>query len=276
MAELAAIVHFLGKDGANGEIVIRSENEALVRKCFTLLRKTFNMNKDCACDEALIVKSGSAFCMTITKEMDIDKVKEAASSVTLTQKSCCKRAYLRGAFLAIGSISNPEKSYHLEYVCSGNDDAECLEELLHNFDIEAKSFVRKNSVVVYIKDGTQIAQALNVMEAHVALMELENTRILKEVRNSVNRVVNCDSANAKKTVSAAQKQIDEIEFLMGTKEYMDLPESVRQLAELRTQNPEATLAELGELLNPPISKSGVNHRMRKLSEMAARAKGGEL
>lgn len=186
----------------------------------------------------------------------------------LLKKSCCVRAYIRGAFLSSGSITDPEKGYHFEIVTSSYKQAEQLIEQFELFDIEAKSVERKGHIVVYIKEGAQIVDALNVMEAHHALMDLENVRILKEVRNTVNRKVNCETANINKTVNAAVKQIEDIEFIRATVGYDDLPLPLKETAQLRLEYPEAPLKELGELMNPPVGKSGVNHRLRKLSIIA--------
>ena len=258
IAELSALNHFLKKN--NGDegcgLILKCDNEELNRKYFTLLRKTFNIDEYSADEEPEVLK--------------------ALNSEIVLQQSCCRRAYLRGAFLAVGSVSDPEKSYHLEYACQDMEDAGRLKELLKSFDIDARIFDRKNSHVVYIKDGSQIVEALNVMEAHVALMDFENMRILKEMRNSVNRKVNCETANINKTVLAAQKQIDEINAVIGSQAYKGLPDSLKEIAELRIEYPEASYAELGELCNPKVGKSGINHRLRKLSEIASGIKGGEL
>lgn len=136
--------------------------------------------------------------------------------------------------------------------------------------IEAKIVLRKKYFVVYIKEGSQIVDILNVMEAPVALMELENIRILKEMRGSVNRQVNCETANINKTVSAAVKQMEDIIYIRDTAGFDSLPDNLREIAELRLARPEATLKELGEALDPPVGKSGVNHRLRKLGNMAER------
>ena len=186
----------------------------------------------------------------------------------ITQQTCCKRAYIRGAFLAVGSVSDPSKSYHLEIVCRDERQAHFLAGLLDSFDITAKMIRRKNYHVLYVKDGSVIVETLNVMGAHVALMDFENTRILKEISNSVNRKVNCETANIGKTVNAAQRQIDDIRYLMSVDAFDDLPAELKEMAELRISHPEATLQELGELSTPPLGKSGVNHRLRKLSRIA--------
>lgn len=186
----------------------------------------------------------------------------------LIQQICCKRAYIRGAFLAAGSISNPNKSYHFEVVCRTGSQARQLQEVINSFEMDAKIVERKKHYVVYLKEGSQIVDILNVMEAHVALMNLENVRILKEMRNSVNRKVNCETANISKTVNAAVKQLEDITYIRDTVGLETLPDNLREIALLRLEYPEAPLKELGTYLSTPVGKSGVNHRLRKISSMA--------
>lgn len=192
----------------------------------------------------------------------------SVSSNILIQKECCKRAFIRGAFLASGSISDPEKFYHFEIVCTTEDKAVQLKNIIQYFNIDAKIVERKKHFVVYIKEGAGIVDILNVMEAHVALMDLENVRILKEMRNSVNRKVNCETANLKKTVSAAVKQIEDIKFIRDKVGLSVLSDNLEEMARLRLDNPDASLKELGEMLTPAVGKSGVNHRLRKICEIA--------
>ena len=279
LAEMAAIYDFCGKksEESDGKMVISSENELAVRKFFTLLTKTFNMNTDFVANAGGYAKSGANYRLEIGPGMAAD-IRSAIRVTTETMRSCCRRAYVRGAFLAAGSVSDPEKSYHLEIVCQDERQALFLAGLLSSFEIEAKTIIRKKYYVLYVKDGTSIVETLNVMGAHVALMDFENTRILKEMRNTVNRKVNCETANIGKTVMAAQRQIDDIRFLIECDSFDELPLSLREMAQLRISYPEATLAELGQMSTPPLGKSGVNHRLRKLSQ-AARSfgyKGGEL
>jgi len=179
-------------------------------------------------------------------------------------KGCCKRAFLRGAFLAGGSLSNPEKEYHLEFVARDPRFGATLCALLEKFALSAKMVRRKTAVVVYLKEAEHIATLLNLMGAHGALLALENVRIRKELRNNVNRAVNCDSANLGKTVDAASRQIEAIERIRDRAGFDGLPWSLRQVAEARLEHREASLQELGELLDPPVGKSGVNHRLRRL------------
>lgn len=175
-----------------------------------------------------------------------------------------------GHFWQRGSISDPEKFYHFEIACATEAKAKQIQGLILSMGIEAKIVSRKKYFVVYIKEGSQIVDILNVMEAPVALMELENIRILKEMRGSVNRQVNCETANINKTVSAAVKQMEDIIYIRDTAGFDSLPDNLREIAELRLARPEATLKELGEALDPPVGKSGVNHRLRKLGNMAER------
>lgn len=186
----------------------------------------------------------------------------------LIERSCCKQAYLRGAFLAAGSVTNPEKGYHLELVCDTKGQSEILIDIIKSFGVEPRTISRKKYYVVYIKDGSDIVDLLNIMGAHMSLMNMENVRILKDVRNKYNRQVNCEVANLNKTVSAAVKQIEDIEYIDRTKGLKYLPEGLRQLAELRVEYDQASLKELGDMMNPPLGKSGVNHRLRKISEIA--------
>lgn len=170
--------------------------------------------------------------------------------------------------MAAGSISNPQKSYHFEIVCKSRSQAEQIQEILKGFDTDAKIVGRKSHYVVYLKEGSNIVDCLNVMEAYVSLMNLENVRILKEMRNSVNRKVNCETANIKKTVNAAVKQIEDIELIRDKTGLEKLPDVLKETARLRLEYPEATLKELGGYFDPPVGKSGVNHRLKKLSAIA--------
>lgn len=290
LAELAAIFEFCGfirvAEGGRPVIGILTDNKAISIKCFTLLRKTFNIYT------GVCVRRNSKQSKGVTYELCVehtgnvkqilmalklwDDVKGMCAdmsegvSALLLKKDCCRRAYLRGVYLAIGSMSNPEKGYHLEFVCDKEAQAQHLIGILHEFGIEAKEVIRKKYHVVYIKDGEAIVDMLNIMGAHVALMELENTRIYKEIRNSINRRVNCEAANINKTVSAATKQVEDIMYIKEHMGFDKLPAGLKEMALVRLENPDTALKELGELLDPPVGKSGVNHRLRKLSELAER------
>lgn len=263
IAELAALIHFCGQYGKDKDgcytIGFQTENEAVVRKCFTLLQKTYNIDTGVAMTEDEMRNFMAKF----------GDLREPVSHL-LIKNSCCQRAFLRGAFLSAGSISDPYKGYHLEFVCASQAKADQLQGLIQGFEIEAKIVLRKKYYVVYLKEGAGIVDLLNVMEAHVALMNLENLRILKDMRNSVNRRVNCETANITKTVNAAARQIADIELVGDRYGFENLPDNLSQMAQVRLEYPDTPLKELGEYLNPPVGKSGVNHRLRKLSELADR------
>ncbi len=194
----------------------------------------------------------------------------------VVQKECCKKAFLKGLFLAAGSVSDPNKAYHFEIVLQNREIAEVVQSLICGFSMDAKIVKRKKYYVVYLKEGSMIVDILNVMEAYVSLMDMENVRILKDMRNDVNRRVNCETANIKKTVNASRKQIEDIEYIEKTKGLKYLNDALRQLAELRLEEQDANLTELGAMLNPPVSKSGVNHRLRKISSIANKLREEEL
>lgn len=187
---------------------------------------------------------------------------------SVTEKNCCKRAFLRGAFLAAGSVSDPEKEYRFDIACASLKDAEFLKELFVQFAIHPHITKRREKHVLYIKEGEQIADALNVLEAHNAMMQFENARILREMRGSVNRKVNCETANINKAVAASVKQTEDIRFIAETVGLETLDEKLKAAADARLSNPDETLEELGKRMVPPLSKSAVNHRMRKLSQIA--------
>ena len=156
--------------------------------------------------------------------------------------------------------------YHLGIDLGGTNIAVGV--VNEKFEIVAKTVRRKKYFVVYLKDGEEIVNLLNVMGAHVSLMEFENQRILKEISNSVNRRVNCETANIAKTVSAAAKQVEDIILIRDTSGFGGLPQNLREMAQVRIDYPDASLNELGSYLEPPVGKSGVNHRLRRLSEIA--------
>lgn len=191
----------------------------------------------------------------------------------LLKRLCCKRAYIRGAFLSGGSISDPKKSYHFEIVCRTAQQAGQLQGVINSFDMDAKIVERKKHFVVYLKEGEQIVDMLNIMEAPISLMNLENVRILKEMRNSVNRKVNCETANISKTVNAAVKQLDDILYIKEKAGLESLAPNLQEAAFLRLEHPEAPLKELGTYFSPPVGKSGVNHRLRRISEIADKLRG---
>lgn len=287
LAELAALVSVLGRMAADGskkcELVLQTDNIAAARKSFTLLRAAFGISPKVTVRSHSGAGRNTGFRLEVEKPEEIQRVLKALKFLDdngkiivrkdfvngmLISSSCCKRAFVRGLFLAAGSVTDPNKPYHFEIVCQSEEKAGQLKEVIGSFGIDARVVLRKKHSVVYIKGGDYISDMLNIMEAHVSLFNLENVRIKKELRGMVNRVNNCDNANINKTVSAAVEQSNYIRYIYDNKGFNSLPENLRELAELRLEYPEASIRELGTKLNPPLGKSGVNHRLNKLKEIS--------
>lgn len=293
IAETAAILSMSGQVLAKGngqfEIYIYTENFPVARRFFALLRKCFQTVAEVSVRVAgtksrmyllAVREPGAALRILqaarfpqIERDWQEDAYPEGMEiSPILVQNACCRRAFIRGAYLAGGSMSDPRKSYHFEIVCLDRKKAEQLKGMLASFRVEGRIVERKKYYVLYVKEAEEISEVLNIMEAHVSMMEFENIRIMKELRSHVNRKVNCEAANIHKTVSAAAGQLADIRYIAEKKGLGTLPESLAQVARMRLDYPDATLKELGDLLDPPVGKSGVNHRFRKLKEIADRLK----
>ena len=272
----------------NYKIRIKTETQPTAEKIKKLLWKTFKVDVDISTRENAYSKVGRTYTLLVGDHQQALKILQATKlinenneigenfSITnniVIMKDCCKRAFIRGAFMAAGSISDPNKSYHFEIKCNSEKKANQLIELLENYNIDGKMVARKGGYVVYIKEGEGIVDVLNVMEAHVSLMEMENVRILKGMSNYYNRQVNCETANIKKTVATSVRQIDDIDFIIQNKGIDYLPEKLQDIAWVRKENPDASLQELGEMLDPPLGKSGVNHRLRKICQIAQELRG---
>ena len=285
IAEFAAIMAFCGKvrrrTGGLMGLELTTENEVVRRKVVELAIKAFSASEE-SFEVEYEGKNNRIINIFINDEKLIAKILMAIKwcddnftvvepvfvNHRIIQKECCKRAFIRGAFLAAGSISDPNKSYHYEIVCEYEEDAVQMQELLKFFNLDAKIIQRNRNYVTYIKEGNNITDVLNIMGAFVSQMKLYNVMILKGMRNDVNRKVNCETANLNKTIEAAVKQIRDIEYVRDTVGLESLSDGLREVAEIRLKNPDMKLKDIGELLNPPVGKSGVNHRLRKISELA--------
>ncbi len=291
LAELASLIgisgHIYTTDAGRHYIRIHSENRFAVSKCHTIIKKVFGYVSDVTVRYNTetqnriyimsVMDSDIAIKILLATRLmgpdgSINRDMSLVSTVGISN-ICCKRAFLRGAFLAGGSISDPEKSYHFEIVSSGERKAEQITDAVRTFELDARIVERRRYHVVYIKEGAQIVDMLNIMGAHKSLMELENVRVVKEVRNSVNRKVNCETANLGKTIGAAVKYIEDIEYIRDKIGLDSLSEELEETAELRVKYPDMPLKELGEMLSPPVGKSGVNHRLRKISRIAEELRG---
>ncbi|WP_027701033.1 DNA-binding protein WhiA [Metaclostridioides mangenotii] len=286
IAELAAIVKSAGSLQIAGykkiNLKILTELNSIARKVFKLLKNNFDINTTISINKNQMLKRNNSYVLTVTDEMGaiellrelgmlepgdgfftVDKVPEK-----LVEHDECKRAFLRGAFLGGGSISDPDKSYHMEFVTNSEEFAISLKDLINSIGLNSKIVPRKSNHIVYLKESEQISDLLSVIGAHNALLSLQNTKILKEMRNNVNRIVNCETANLSKTVNAAVRQVEDINLIQRTIGISNLPNNLQEIAQIRVEYEDMTLKELGEMLDPPIGKSGVNHRLRKIGEIA--------
>ena len=291
IAEIAAFVNMCGyweKKDQDFCVKIQTENAAVARKCFTLLKKTFNIECEIEVKHSHPLTKKRTYLLSLEPGEVTKKVLLSAGLMQddrpclgeridplVVSGTCCKRAYIRGAFLSAGSVSDPEKAYHLEFVVDQPSYGSNLMALINHFDMDAKMIPRKDQYVVYLKEGEQIVDLLNIMGAHVALMKMENVRILKDMRNNVNRKVNCETANLNKTIAASVKQQEDIELIWRTVGLESLPGPLEEIARARVAFPDASLKELGKQMHPPVGKSGVNHRLRKISEMAESIREGK-
>ncbi|KYH35390.1 putative sporulation transcription regulator WhiA [Clostridium tepidiprofundi DSM 19306] len=261
---------------------VTTENAAIARLIFKLLKEHFDIHTRLLVRRSNSLKKNNVYIVMITEEMGVrDFLREISilgdnEYFTLhygipeyiISNDLYKKAYIRGAFLGGGSISNPEKAYHLEFVTHNKEYADELSELVNSFNLNSKVIKRKNSYIVYLKEGQQIVDVLNIIGAHNSLLHIENVRIMKEMRNKVNRLVNCETANLNKTVNAAVRQIRSIKLIEKEIGLKRLPQNLREIAELRLKYPEISLKELGQMLEPPVGKSGINHRFRKIEKIA--------
>ena len=286
IAELAAII------GQNGSYILRpggavvltmtSENIFLIRKAEQLLRLAFSI-----VPELTVARSrdwnGISCALVVRDQKEVERVLAATKYMLgngvllelrlpvdrrVVQGECCKKAYLRGLFLCSGSVNNPARSYHFEISFEDKKRAVQAVELIGSFGIDAKITAHKNMSVVYIKESDRIADIFRVIGASRSLMEYENARILRSITGDVNRKVNCETANLAKSVNAGMEQISDIELISEKLGLESLPDSLQKAAFARMEYPEESLAELGSKMDPPVGKSGMNHRFRRLKAIA--------
>ncbi|EBF5745847.1 DNA-binding protein WhiA [Listeria monocytogenes] len=288
--ELAAFIRMNGAISFSSQLVImdvQTENAAIARRMYQLLKDLYEVPIELLVRRKMKLKKNNVYIvrlksgtrgiledlrileppMTFTKSIDRGFVK----------KRSAKRAYLRGAFLASGSVNNPEtSSYHLEIFSVYEEHNEAICALMNQFDLNARTLERKNGFITYLKEAEKITEFLSIIGATSALLHFEDVRIMRDMRNSVNRLVNCETANLNKTINAAVRQIDNIKYIQSTVGIEALPERLREIAALRIANEDVTLKELGEMLTTgQVSKSGINHRLRKLDQIAERLRSGE-
>jgi conserved hypothetical protein len=285
-AELSALIQLNGSvlfANRRPALDIQTENAAIARRIYTLLKTYYQPTVEILVRKKMRLKKNNVYIVRILEDvkeilddLHIWEQGDHRISPELVRKTCCKKAYLRGAFLAGGSVNNPEtSSYHLEIFSLYKDHCEDLCRLVNEFHLNSRMLERKKGCIVYLKEAEKISDFLNVIGAHNALLRFEDVRIVRDMRNSVNRLVNCETANLNKTIGAAFRQVENIK-LIDEKIGLDaLPEKLREIAYLRLENQDVTLKELGELVPGGITKSGINHRLRKLDEIAEKLRNGE-
>ena len=287
LAELSALFHMCGTINFEGNTKlsfnIRTENAAIARRTFKILKLNYDINAKVTVSKNRQFKNRNVYSVKVPSQeetldilIDIHILQKIKGLISLdyripkkyTQRSCCRRSTIRGAFLGGGSISHPDKAYHLEFSCHDKEYGLQLMDLINEYELKAKLIERKNNYIVYLKEGEQIVTLLNIIGAHQTLLNLENIRIMKEMRNNVNRLVNCETANLSKTVDAAYRQIEAIKYIKKHIGLNKLPQKLQEVAELRLNYEDSSLKELGEILTPPVGKSGINHRLKKIEAIA--------
>jgi cell division protein WhiA len=290
-AELTALIRMNGVISVNRlqyTLDVQTENAAIARRIYTLIKANYDSPVELLVRKKMKLKKNNVYIVRLKEKVrefltELGIIKDSYTVVrTISDKylsrSCCKRAYLRGAFLAGGSINNPEtSSYHLEIFNNYEDHNNELCELLNSYSLRARTLERKKGYIVYMKEAEKITEFLGIIGAHNALFKFEDVRIVRDMRNSVNRLVNCETANLNKTIGAAFRQIENIKFIENTVGLDKLPEKLQEIAKVRVEHQDVSLKELGELVGSgKISKSGVNHRLKKIDEFAEKIKQGEF
>ncbi|AKP45916.1 MULTISPECIES: DNA-binding protein WhiA [Bacillus] len=289
-AELSALIRMNGALSFSNRLLVvnvQTENAAIARRIYVLIKKLYDVPVELLVRKKMRLKKNNVYIVRLKEKAkqileDLYILGENFSfihdiSPELIKKKCCRRSYLRGAFLAGGSVNNPEtSSYHLEIFSLYKEHNDSLCEVMNTFYLNSKTLERKKGYITYLKEAEKIAEFLNIVGAHQALLRFEDVRIMRDMRNSVNRLVNCETANLNKTIGAALRQVENIRYIQETVGLDILPEKLREIAELRVEHQDVTLKELGELVSGgKISKSGINHRLRKIDEIAEKLRAGE-
>lgn len=284
-AELEALITVNGKlRNLNSRAVLdtETENVAIARRIYTLMKSAFAVHPEVVVRRKMRLRKNNVYAIRLSSKplevlsglgWDVPALGTPAETtlpvLNKRRKRCCQRAYLRGAFLAAGSVNDPgSNSYHLEISVPTEDLGQVLVSLTNAYDLHAKLIQRKRGYVLYLKEGEKIVDFLSIIGAHQALLKFEDVRILKGMRNQVNRLVNCETANLNKTIGAAVRQLEVIRFIDDHVGLQSLPEHLREVAELRLRYPEVNLQELTARLQHKVSKSGLNHRFKKLEQIA--------
>ncbi|WP_119327403.1 DNA-binding protein WhiA [Companilactobacillus musae] len=286
--ELSALLRMNGSLSLQNHhfvLTAQTENAAIARRIFSLIKQRYGMESELLVRKKMKLKKNNQYLVRLKHDTnkvltDLDILDESGLSINtdvpeeVINEDQRMRSYLRGAFLATGSVNNPETSrYHLEIYSLYEMHNEGIAQMMNYFHLNARTTKRRNGYIVYLKEAEKIADFLQLIGATNAMLKFEDIRIVRDMRNSVNRLVNCENANINKTVAAAERQIENIKHLQATVGLDSLPDKLREIAVLRLENPEVSLKELGDMVpSGPISKSGINHRLRKLNQLAETSK----
>ncbi|MBR3146694.1 MAG: DNA-binding protein WhiA [Eubacterium sp.] len=288
LAEIAGFLRIAGSLRLAGagrfRIVCSTDNAAVARHYKKLIKQYFKVDAGLEIERGGALRKGYIYSLTIDPDMKSESilretgillVKEGSNYISdgiyqdIVKKKCDRKSYLRGAFLACGSVSDPSKEYHLDFTLEHEQLAHDLRRLIGTFeDLEGKITKRKDKYVVYMKKSEYISDLLALMGADAQVLRFENTRIEKEVVSQAVRLTNCDSANTDRTIMASEKQIAAIRKLKESGKIGILSDKLIEVAELRIEHPEASLVELGEMMDPPLKKSGINNRLKRIVEAA--------
>lgn len=281
-AELAALIRMNGTLSLYNQqfiLNVQTENAAIARRIYTLLKDHYNVRSELLVRKKMKLKKNNVYIVRLKQDtkavlVDLDIMDgmmfNGHVSNEIMGNSQKMRSYLRGAFMATGSINNPETSrYHLEIFSIYEEHNDDICGMMNYFDLNARTLERRNGYICYLKGAERIADFLVLIGATNSMLKFEDVRIVRDMRNSVNRLVNCETANLNKTIDAASKQIENIRFIEGTVGLQSLPEKLQEIAALRLEHPDISLKELGEIVpSGVISKSGINHRIRKINDFA--------
>ncbi len=288
LAEIAGFMRIAGSiqliGGGRFKIVMTTSSPAVARHYKMMIKNYFSIDTSVSMGQANSLKRGHAYILSIgpedlseqiLRETGILMVKEGMNVISdgiyegLVRTKCCRKAYLRGAFLAGGTVNNPEKEYHFEIDTGTEILARDLRKLMNTFvDISAKIVTRKKGYGVYLKSGEQVRDVIGIMGASNQFFRFDDVMMLKGIRSQTYRLNNLDNANIDKAIKAAENQIRSIKRIQERRGLDFLSAKLREAAELRLENPDIGIEELGRLMDPPLSKSGINNRLRRIEEIA--------
>ena len=278
-AELLGVLRLSGAlvlRGKNIGIHFSTENAALARRVLQVLKSNYPVQTEVVITRSRRLKKNNRYQVEVIPDSNVAKALQELQILpsgederqNLLRKACCRKAFLRGVFMAGGSVSRPAGDYHLEIVTENEELARLIVKIMHGFSLSAKMTDRKNNYIVYLKGGDHITDFLSLIGAYQALLEFENVRIVKDMRNQVNRRVNCETANLNKVIRASVLQVACIRYLQEHGRYDLLPEKLKEAAELRLRYPDISLNELVEYTEGTVGKSGLNHRLKKIRQIA--------